>query len=105
VSSHQQDIDALVRRITEIVHPLKIILFGSRALGQEQACSDVDLLVVVEDGAHRRKTAQKLYTEISGIKTPYDILVATEADLVKHANTPGLIYRDILRDGKLLYAA
>lgn len=51
-------IDRLVRRIVEDVHPLRILLFGSATRGELAAGSDIDLLVVMPDGTHRRRTAQ-----------------------------------------------
>lgn len=101
----QQQIDSLVQVIVEAVHPLRVILFGSAARGQATAESDVDLLVVVPDGTHRRHTAQHLYRTIRGITIPFDLIVATPSDLEKHRDNPGLIYRSILQEGKTLYAA
>ena len=65
--------------------------------------SDIDLLVVVKEGVHRRKTAQMLYREIVGAKIPFDILVATNKDLDRHKNNIGLIYKTILKKGKEVY--
>ena len=52
-----QIIDDLVRRIVEVVHPRRIILFGSAARGDMGPDSDIDILVVVPDGTHRRAGA------------------------------------------------
>lgn len=51
----------LVRRIVQTVQPKRIILFGSAARGQMGPHSDLDLLVIMPDGTHRRQTAQTLY--------------------------------------------
>lgn len=100
-----QVIDALVDRIVQAVHPIRIILFGSAARGEMGPHSDIDVLVVMPQGVHRRRTAQFLYRQISGLKVPFDILVATPADLEKHKDNIGLIYRTILREGQEVYAA
>jgi predicted nucleotidyltransferase len=98
-------LDALVQRIVEAVHPLRIILFGSAARGESGPDSDVDLLVVMPDGTHRLDTMQFLHTRLFGIPLAVDILVATPEDLSRHANSIGLIYRTILDEGKELYVA
>ena len=98
-------IDQLVERIVEVVNPLKIILFGSAARGEMGPDSDVDVLVVMPNGIHRRRTAQHLHIEMRGIPLPVDILVATPEDLKKHKNNIGLIYYRILEEGKEIYAA
>jgi predicted nucleotidyltransferase len=98
-------LDEVVRRIVEAVHPLRIILFGSAARRETGPESDVDLLVVMPDGTHRRHTAQYLYQRMSGIGMPVDIVVATPTDLDKHKDTIGLIYRTVLREGREIYAA
>jgi predicted nucleotidyltransferase len=43
-------LDRLLRRIVEVMNPLEIWLFGSRAEGRERPSSDYDLLVVMPDG-------------------------------------------------------
>ena len=98
-------IDQLVERIVEVANPLKIILFGSAARGEMGPDSDVDVLVVMPNGVHRRRTAQHLYREIRGLGVPFDILVATPEDLERHKNNIGLIYYRILEEGKEIYAA
>ena len=98
-------IDRLVRRIVEDVHPLRILLFGSATRGELAAGSDIDLLVVMPDGTHRRQTAQRLYRRLHGIGIPFDILVATPRDLDTHKDNIGLIYRTILLEGREVYAA
>jgi len=94
-----------VERIVEQVHPLRIILFGSMARGEQGPARDVDLLVVVPEGVHKRQTAQMLYRHLRGLPVPVDILVTCEADLDRQKDNPGLIYRTILQEGRELYAA
>ncbi len=101
----QQQLDELVQRIVDLVHPLRIILFGSAARGELGKYSDVDVLVVMPEGTHRRHTAMSLYAQIIGFPFAVDIVVATPGDLERHKDTVGLVYRNILRDGKEIYAA
>jgi len=95
----------LVNRIVERVHPLRIILFGSVARGQPSAESDVDLLVVMPEGAQKRHTAQLLYRHLRGLTVAVDLVVTTQGDLEQHKTNPGMIYQAILQEGKELYAA
>ena len=105
MESNPDILDELVRRIREVVEPLRIILFGSAARGEMRPDSDLDLLVVMPDGTACRATAMRLYRDIHGIRMPFDLIVATPAMLVKHARTPGLVYRHALDEGRELYAA
>lgn len=98
-------INQLVLRIVDAVHPLRIILFGSVTRGEMGPDSDMDLLVVMPEGTHRRQTAQYLHTQLFGIPLSVDILVATPRDLERHRENIGLIYRTILQEGRELYAA
>jgi predicted nucleotidyltransferase len=43
-------LDRLVRHVVEVMHPLQVWLFGSRAEGRARSTSDYDLLVVMPDG-------------------------------------------------------
>ncbi len=99
-----QVVDRLVQMIADAVHPLKVILFGSAARADFGSESDIDVLVVMPSGTHRRKTAQLLYRQLVGLQVPFDILVATTDDLERHRHNPGLIYQTILREGIEVYA-
>ena len=43
------DLERLLRRVVEVMQPLEVWLFGSRAEGRERPDSDYDLLVVLPD--------------------------------------------------------
>lgn len=105
MATHAEIIDCLVQAVVDAVRPLRIIVFGSAARGKMGPDSDVDLLVVMPEGTHRRRTAQSLYRKIRGVSVPFDVVVATPSDLEKHKDNSGLVYRTILREGKEVYAA
>ena len=105
MGNYKKAIDYLIQRIVQEIHPLHIILFGSAAREDNRNDSDIDMLVIVPEGVHRRHTAQLLYKKIRGIGVPFDILVATPSDLQKHKNNIGLIYQTILREGKEVYVS
>ncbi len=98
-------LNKLISRIVEEVHPVQIILFGSGARGEMRQDSDLDIMVVMPDGVHRRSTAQKLYRTLSGFTIPFEFLVVTSSDLEKYKDNTGLIYHTVLLEGKQLYAA
>jgi predicted nucleotidyltransferase len=101
----QQQLEQLVRRIVQAVHPLKVILFGSAARGEMGPDSDLDVMVIMPEGTHRRRTAQFLYTQLWGIPFAVDIIVATEGDLREYADDIGFIYNSALKEGEDLYVA
>jgi len=103
--SCSEQITQLVKDIVETVQPLKVILFGSAVRGDLTPDSDIDVLVVMPEGVHRRKTAQLLYQKITGLGVPFDILVATPNDLERHKNNIGLIYQAVLQEGVEVYAS
>lgn len=98
-------VDRLIQSVISSVQPLKIILFGSAARGEMGRDSDLDVLVVMPKGTHRRKTAQRLYRQMSGLGVPFDIVVATSEDLELYKDNPGLIYGTIMSEGVEVYAA
>ena len=101
----QQAINELVHQIVGLVHPLRIIIFGSAASGNMGPDSDVDMLVLVPDGTRRKEVLDKIYREVHAPVLPFDVLVATPTILARHRHNIGLIYREILRTGREIYAA
>ena len=101
----EKTLDDLVRRIVESVGPRRIILFGSAVSGGMGPDSDIDLLVVMPDGSHRRRTAQAIYRRLSGLGVAKDVVVVTESDVRKHGDDPSLVLCPALQHGKELYRA
>ena len=98
-------LDLVVRRIVATARPLRILLFGSAARGRMGPESDLDLVVVVRDGVHRRRTAQAIYQELSDIGIPKDIIVVTESDVRNYGDNPSLVICPALHEGRELYRA
>lgn len=98
-------LDEVVRRIVDKVRPLRVVLFGSAARGQFGPDSDLDLLVVMPDGVHRRRTAHEIYCLLSGLGISKDIVVVTESDVRNHGDNPSLVIYPALREGRELYHA
>ena len=104
----QPDVDLLeelVRRTIQAVQPLRIILFGSAARGDMGPNSDLDVLVVMPDGMHRRKTAQLIRRHLMGLGFAKDIVVVTQSDIEKHGSNPYMIIKPALDEGRELYHA
>ena len=95
--------DEVIRRIFAVVRPRRIVLFGSAARGDMTADSDLDLLVIVTEPAHRRALAQEIYRNLHGIPVPVDIVVATEQDIERYGDKVGTILRPALKEGQVIY--
>ena len=98
-----QVLDELVRRTVEAVNPLRIVLFGSAVRGEMGTDSDLDVLVVMPDGVHRRETARQVYRALAGLGKPKDIVVVTEDDIRRYGDDPSLVICPALAEGKELY--
>jgi predicted nucleotidyltransferase len=96
-------IDAAVRRIVEVAHPRKVILFGSAARGETHRDSDADFLVVLEHVDRPRQESVRIRRALDGIDMPVDIVVVAEDQLPGLAERPGLIYREAMSHGRVVY--
>ena len=95
----------IVQRIVDTAHPRRIILFGSAVRGTMGPASDIDLLVVMPDGTHRRHAATQIYKSLRGIGVPKDVVVVTESDVAEYDHNPSLILKPALEEGRELYAS
>jgi len=101
----EQTLAEMIRRVVEVAHPQRLILFGSAARGEMGPHSDVDLLVVVDQPVHRRRLAQTIYRNLVGVGFAADIVVVTTQDLERYKEHPYLVIRPALEEGKVIYAA
>ena len=89
--------------IVQVADPDKIILFGSRARGDNKKDSDYDICVIKRDVEHRRKLAQKLYRSLYGVRIPIDIIVETPENFDEFKDKSFMVYKEIAKDGKVIY--
>ena len=104
VSLHET-VEEAVHRIVTAIHPERIVLFGSAARGDTHPGSDIDLLVVVQDGMDRLATAQGLYHTMRGLPSATDIVVAWCSDIASYGDNPNLVFHTALTEGKEVYRA
>lgn len=93
----------IVRRIVQVSDPDTIVLFGSHAQDAAGPDSDLDLLVVLPHSHHPRQDSWRIRRALRGLLVPVDIVVATSEQVQRLGQTPGLIYRTALQEGKVLY--
>ncbi|MCG3128522.1 MAG: hypothetical protein CHACPFDD_03411 [Phycisphaerae bacterium] len=96
----------VVRRLVEALHPQRIYLFGSHAYGTPHADSDVDLLVLVDDAELTQDDHdQRGYRSLRGMFLPIELHIRGRQAFERRAVAPHSFENEILRKGKLLYAA
>lgn len=101
-----EKIEAAVHRVVSVAHPRRVILFGSAAHTRGRVPNDVDLLIINRhEVASPRKESVRLRRALRGIPMPIDILVISERRLQELADQPGLVYREALQGGKVVYEA
>lgn len=100
----QLSIDRAVDGLVRALHPKQVYLFGSCAKGESSLGSDIDLLVVVPDGAgDKLGNTQKAYKAIREIPYPKDIIVDHESVFKKRSGWISSIEHEVLETGKLVY--
>jgi predicted nucleotidyltransferase len=97
--------EEIVSRIRRASQPVQIVLFGSSVRGDAGPDSDLDILVVVPNGTHRRRTARDIFLALSGIGRPKDIVVVTEEDIKNYGSNPSFVIAPALKEGRELYHA
>jgi uncharacterized protein len=100
----QEILDDIIRRIVEVAHPEKIILFGSAARGEMGPNSDVDLLIIKE-GADALDLMAQIYRNLHGAGAAVDAIVVTPEDVERFKDSHALVIKPALREGRVVYAA
>jgi uncharacterized protein len=98
---------AMVQAIVDEVAPERIILFGSRARGQAQPDSDVDLVVIEKEnfGPDRNRSLEidRINRALRSFRVPSDVLVFSEAELDKWRHAVNHVLYDAIHEGRPLY--
>jgi len=97
-------VEAAVRKIIEVSRPLKLILFGSYVRGEASMNSDLDILVITPDDIENpRKESVRIRRALRGISMPMDIVVVPRTKWEELKDLPGLIYREAMMKGRVVY--
>lgn len=96
--------DAVVRRIVEMIDPVSIWLFGSRARGDHKPDSDFDLLVVtrIEDG-EAGYDYDRVYAPVLGTGVGCDVIPCRFDDFQRESGSSTGLVPAVVRDGVRLY--
>jgi predicted nucleotidyltransferase len=103
--NEQELLDRVSKVIVENAQPRRIVLFGSRARGNSKPDSDFDLLIIVPDGSCTEEIDRQIRRRLIDPDVSYDILVLTESGYRDKSREGWLLFAEIERDGKILYAA
>ena len=100
----RRSIRQVVDQVVALAHPQRVILFGSAASGRVEEDSDLDFLVVVSENDRPDELTDRLNMGIRHRPMPCDFMVVTESVLDRQRDNPGLIYGEILTQGREVYA-
>jgi len=95
----------MVTKICQAGSPEKIVLFGSRARGDADADSDIDLLVVESSSLPRYKRAARYRKAVAGLCIAKDIVVWSPEEIEEWKSVPNAFITSVLREGRVLYEA
>jgi len=93
----------IVKRILKITQPDRIIVFGSAATGTMTRDSDIDLLILENDGGDFRKVSNRIRGALSGLGFPFDVIVMPSERFQETKNVIGGIAYPAHKYGKVIY--
>ncbi len=101
----KETIDEIALFIAEDYQPEQIILFGSYALGNANAESDLDLLIISdkEKDIPRRKRGLSLLYKLRKYHFSKDILIYTKDEVDKWKDVRSAFITGVINDGVVLY--
>jgi predicted nucleotidyltransferase len=101
----EETLQEIIRRVVEVAHPERIILFGSAARGEMDSNSDVDLLVIKSGQFDYGRLVGDIYMNLHGVGQAVDIVLATPEQMEKYRDVHCLIVKPALREGREVYCA
>ena len=95
----------IAQKITQALHPKKIILFGSYAYGNPSSDSDLDLLVIMETRDRPAERKRKVSDLFDPRPLPMDFIVLTPVELRRRLSGFDPFLEEILEKGQVLYGS
>lgn len=104
MQAYSKTINEMTRRLVEGLGAGQAWLFGSRARGDGDEESDVDMLLVISHSDQprykRNQAARKLVMDIA---IPKDIIVMTQDEWNAEVSIPSSLCHTVKNEGRLIY--
>jgi len=98
------ELDRYVSFISKIDGVIQVYLYGSFAYGTPTADSDIDLLVVVNDGVEPLKMMREIRRGLQNKKVSLDVLAINNTDFTERSKPDRVtLQREIKNKGVLVY--
>jgi uncharacterized protein len=102
----QELIEEFGRRLAIAAPGAEVILFGSRARGEERPDSDVDLLVIEPEEVDKpRAESARLRRALRGFGVGLDVIVVSRDHVDEWGHFEGSLLNDALTEGRVLVKA
>jgi len=99
-----QKINTLKDVLVNTYHPSAIYLYGSRAWGNADEESDVDILVIVDESIEKPyKRPVKAIRALRGLQIDEDIIVYTKQEFEELSQDVSTLCHKIKKEGAILY--
>jgi predicted nucleotidyltransferase len=99
-------IEEVTHRLAAAAPGARVILFGSRARGEERRNSDVDLLVIKKgDVENPRAESARLRRELRGLRVGLDLVVIGSDYAEEWGHLEGSFVNEALSEGRVLVEA
>ncbi len=95
--------EAIVEKIVQNIHPLKVIVFGSCAYGNQGPDSDLDLLIVQKTDLPKHDRTIPIRNLFKPQPCAMDILVYTPEEIEYWNGTVNHIITEVFETGKVFY--
>lgn len=82
-----------------------IILFGSRARGENTPYSDWDFLIIIKEDVSlnkKRKLAKVIREKLANLYIPCDVIIKSESETEYYRDFIGSVTREALKEGVVL---
>lgn len=98
-------LDNIVARLTSVVRPARVIVFGSSVTDTATADSDIDLLILLDEVDDARREGVRLRRALRGVGMPFDVIVMRTDRFEETKNVVGGIAYPANKYGKAIYEA
>jgi len=96
-------LERIIGKIVDFIHPVKIILSGSRARGDARPDSDYDLLVIYDEEMERLDVMVAIHRLFRAPKFSLDLFAMKPKDFISQSTVPSTLANLVADTGLVVY--
>jgi predicted nucleotidyltransferase len=99
----KRTIENIVRYAVSVTEPEEIYIFGSMINGKANVYSDLDILIITENGINKKEAVARICSHANQLSLKTDVLIYSKSEFEREVNKSNSFLKAVHKFCKIVY--